>query len=347
MNPKERILITGAGGFIGRRVVSNLLERGFTNLACLVRPSSSPPRAEDFIESNPDGAGIEVVTGNLLSHNDCLRVTEGVGLVFHLAAGRGEKSYPDAFLNSVVTTRNLLDACLHHGALRRFVNVSSFAVYSNRDKPHGQLLDEASPIEPRPQTRGQAYCYAKVRQDEMVIACGKERRLPYVLVRPGWVYGPGNEAIHGRVGIGNFGVFLHLGGGNKLPLSYVDNCADAIVLAGIVKGVDGEVFNIVDGDLPTSREFLRAYKRKVRRFHSVYLPHSVSYLACWLWEKYADRSERQLPPVYSRGAWHSNWKRTTYSNEKIRQRLGWTQRVATRDGLEKYFAACRNGKHHA
>jgi nucleoside-diphosphate-sugar epimerase len=71
---------------------------------------------------------VKTIRGNLLSPEDCLRVTEGVQVIYHLAAGRGEKSYPDAFLNSVVTTRNLLDACRRHGTARRFVNVSSFAV---------------------------------------------------------------------------------------------------------------------------------------------------------------------------------------------------------------------------
>jgi nucleoside-diphosphate-sugar epimerase len=196
-------------------------------------------------------------------------------------------------------------------------------------------------VEKRPETRGQAYCYAKVRQDEMVIEYGRKFSIPYVIVRPGWVYGPGNETIHSRVGLRTFGLFLHLGGRNQLPLSYVDNCADAIVLAGLVPGVEGEVFNIVDDDLPTSREFLRGYKREVRRFPSLYIPHFASYLLCLLWEKYSAWSQGQLPPVYGRSAWHANWKLTTYSNEKLKQRLGWTPRIPTSEGLRIYLAACR------
>ncbi len=84
----------------------------------------------------------------------------------------------------------------------------------------------------------------------------------------------GNEAITNRVGIGTFGLFLHLGGSNTMPLTFVDNCAEAIVLAGLTPGVDGQVFNVVDDDLPSSRQFLRLYKRNVRRFRSLYLPHA-------------------------------------------------------------------------
>ena len=115
----------------------------------------------------------------------------------------------------------------------------------------------------------------------------KKYGIPYVIVRPGSVYGPGKEAIPGRVGIDTFGIFMHLGGSNKIALTYVDNCAEAIVLAGIMKGIDGEVFNIVDDDLPSSRRFLSLYKRNVKRFKSIYVPHALSYFLCYLWEKYS------------------------------------------------------------
>ena len=60
-----------------------------------------------------------------------------------------------------------------------------------------------------------------------------------------------------------------------MPFTYVDNCAEAIVLAGLRKGIEGEVINIVDDDLPKSREFLRLYKKQVRRFFSIPVPYRV------------------------------------------------------------------------
>ena len=51
------------------------------------------------------------------------------------------------------------------------------------------------------------------------------------------------------MGIDTFGFFIHLGGSNQLPLTDVDNCAEAVVLAGLKPGVDGEIFNVVDDDL--------------------------------------------------------------------------------------------------
>src|SRR5256885_1209344 len=117
-------------------------------------------------------------------------------------------------MNSVITTRNLLDAVLQHGCLKRFVSISSFAVYTNQNKARRNLLDESCPTEKHPERRGEAYCFAKVKQDEFVIEYGRQRGIRYVLVRPGVVYGPGQTGITRRVGSGVFGIFLHLGGSN-------------------------------------------------------------------------------------------------------------------------------------
>lgn len=341
IGPDDRILLTGAAGFIGARVLECLLDRGFLNLVCFVRPSSELAGIESILKRRPPRARIEVLKGNLLSRQDCEAASKDVALIFHLAAGISEKSFPDAFLNSVVATRNLLDASLQYARLRRFVLVSSFSVYSNCQKPRGRLLDESCPIEEHPELRGEAYCFAKVKQEHVVTEYGKNRGIPYVLVRPGSVYGSGNSEITGRVGIRTFGPFVHLGGSNTIPFTYVDNCAEAIVLAGLVKGVDGETFNVVDDDLPSSRQFLRLYKKNAKHFKSIYIPHGISYALCYLWEKYSQWSERQLPPVFNRRRWHTDWKKTRYSNEKLKARLGWMPRVPTAEGMRRYFEACR------
>jgi nucleoside-diphosphate-sugar epimerase len=343
---EAQVLITGAAGFIGSRVVQRLLAHGFRRLRCLVRPSSAVEKIEVIRHGAKDGAQIEIVSGNLLSRDDCASAAQGARVVFHLAAGRGEKLVADAFMNSVVTTRNLLEACHKDGCLRRFVCVSSFSVYSNQGK-RGRLLDESAPVETCPELRGDAYTFAKVKQEEILFEYAKKCGLPYVIVRPGVVYGPGNERIHGRIGIGTFGLFLHLGGGNEVPLTYVDNCAEAIVLAGLQPGVEGEVFNVVDDDLPSSRKFLRLYKKNVRQFRSVYVPHAVSYALCYLWEKYSAWSEGQLPPVYGRRAWHVYWKKTRYTNQKLKRHLGWCPPVPPAEALATYFDSCRKNTHHA
>jgi nucleoside-diphosphate-sugar epimerase len=341
IGPDDRILVTGATGFIGCRVVESLVSRGFRNVVCLARPSSDLGRLETSMTKRPPGARIEVLRGNLLSRTDCEVASKDVKVIYHLAAGTGEKSFPDAFMNSVVTTRNLLEASAQQARLKRFVVVSSFAVYSNRQK--SRHLDESCPLEPHPERSGSAYCYAKVRQEQIATELSKKFGIPYVIVRPGSVYGPGNAGITARVGISAFGPFLHFGGFNKIPFTYVDNCAEAIVLAGLVRGVEGEIFNVLDDDTPSSRQFLRLYKKNVGAFRSAYVPHVLSYAVCYLWEKYVEYSEGQLPLAFSRRRWCAEWKRTSYSNTKLKERLGWTPKIPTSEALRLYFKSCAEG----
>ncbi len=76
-------------------------------------------------------------------------------------------------------------------------------------------------------------------------------------VRPSVIFGLGKDKITDRIGIGIFGVFLQLGLKYIIPLAYVDNSAVAIILAGLRDGIEGQIFNVLDDDLPINLEFLR------------------------------------------------------------------------------------------
>lgn len=332
----ETVLVTGAGGFVGARVLASLLSQGARNIRAFVRPSSRLDRLREVVNAHSAGNEVKILTGDLLSPGDCRRAAEDVSVILHLAAGV-EKSFAGAFMNSALATRNLIDAFLSVGRPGRFVNVSSFAVYSTRNLRRGALLDEACPLEDNSQERGDAYGFGKLKQDAIVQDYGVRRGLPYVIVRPGSVFGPGKKALTGRVGIDTFGVFLHLGGSNRIPLTYVDNCADAIVRAGFAPGVEKEVFNIVDDDLPTSRQMLRRYKHHAGRKWHFWLPYWVAYaLSAW-WENYSRRSQGQLPAVFNRRRCQAEWKGQSYTNRKLKERLGWHPRVPMGAALDAYF----------
>lgn len=333
----NRILITGSNGFVGVKVVETLLEYGFSNLRCFVRPSSSLDRLKKALDRFPAGNNVELISGDLLSRNDCRKSAEDVSVIYHLAAGF-DKSFAGAFMNSAIATRNLMDAFLEHGQPKRFVNVSSFAVYSNLKLKRGALLDETCPLEEAPQERYDAYGFGKLKQEQLVKEYYERHKLPYVILRPGVVFGPGKRDLSGRVGNGAFGLFVQVGGSNLLPLTYVDNCAEAIVLGGLRPGVDGEIFNVVDNDLLTSRQFLKAYKKRVRRFHSVRIPYSLAYALSLLWEKYSNYSMGQLPPAFNRRRCAADWKRNRYSNRKIRERLGWEPKVSLDIAMASFLA---------
>ena len=333
----DRVLVTGAGGFIGAKVVELLIDRGFSDVVCFVRPSTRLARLQRVIDECPPQRRPRLVRGDLLSREDCARATEGVTVVYHLAAGM-DKSFAGAFMNSVLATRNLIEAFQAHGQPRRFVNVSSFAVYSNLTLKRGALLDESAPLEDAPQERNDAYGFGKLKQEELVRDYGRSHGLPYVVLRPGTVYGPGKKDLTGRIGIDTFGFFIHVGGGNVLPLTFVDNCADAIVLSGLVPRIDSEVFNVVDDESLTSAQFLRAYRGRVGRFFSLRLPYPIACAMCRAWEWYSVRSEGQLPPVFNRRRCAAEWKGNRYSNAKLRSRLGWVPKVGREAAMAAFLS---------
>src|SRR5438132_3216908 len=338
----DRILVTGSNGFIGSKVVEKLLEYGFANLRCFVRPSSRLPRLKEVLDRLPAGRNADLAIGDLLSRDDCRKATDGVSIIYHLAAGM-EKSFAGAFMNSALATRNLIDAFLQFGEPKRFVNISSFAVYSNLGLRRGALLDETCPLEDAPQERFDAYGFAKLKQEELVREYGEKYKLPYVILRPGYVFGPGKTELNGRVGINTFGFFIQVDGSHLLPLTFVDNCAEAIVLAGLKAGVDGEVFNVVDDDLLTSRQFLRLYKKRVNRF-SVRIPYFVAHALSFLWEKYSKWSKGQLPPVFNRRRCAAEWKGNRYTNQKLHNRLGWKPRVNMKDAMAAFLSQFARGE---
>jgi nucleoside-diphosphate-sugar epimerase len=340
INHHDRVLVTGANGFLGSKVVETLLEKGFLNIRCMVRPSSNLTTLHRVFQRFPD-VRPEMIYGNLLSPAHCQKAVRDVSVVFHVAAGI-EKTFPGCFMNSAVTTRNILEAASNESALRRFVNVSSLAVYSNAGRRRGEIIDEDGELETQFMRRFDAYCFGKTKQDEIVMEYGARKKVPYVIVRPGPIYGPGARSpIHSRVGIGTFGIFMHIGGANRLPLSFIDNCADAIVVAGVTEGIDGEIFNVVDDDSPKSREFLRMYKKNVKRFPSIYVPYRLFYSFSYLWERYAKWSRNQLPPVFNPLKCAAEWKGNRYSNRKLKALTSWTPRVSTAEGLQRHFAYFR------
>ena len=96
VNRDDLILITGANGFMGPRVVQSLLNLGFRNLRCFVRPTSDVT-ALDACRDSQNGARVEVMRGNLLSPSDCVEATKDATVIFHLAAGAARSRFPMHF----------------------------------------------------------------------------------------------------------------------------------------------------------------------------------------------------------------------------------------------------------
>src|SRR5437763_9371525 len=161
-SPDNCILVTGSNGFIGLKVVETLFQYGFFNLRCFVRPSSRIGRLKQILSEHSAEDTVQLIQGDLLSPDDCRKAAKEVSIILHLAAGM-EKSFAGAFMNSALATRNLMEAFLEHGQPKRFVNVSSFAVYSNLMLKRGAVLDETCSLEDSPAERCDAYGFGRLK----------------------------------------------------------------------------------------------------------------------------------------------------------------------------------------
>ncbi len=83
VNPDDIILVTGAAGFIGSRVVRTLLSYGFKRVRCFTR-STSRSRSLETVTKEFSQASVEIVKGNLLSRDDCKAAADRVSIVYHL-----------------------------------------------------------------------------------------------------------------------------------------------------------------------------------------------------------------------------------------------------------------------
>jgi nucleoside-diphosphate-sugar epimerase len=338
----DLILVTGANGFIGARVVEGLLAQGYRHIRCLVRTEGNKTKRLRSIIARHSTAPLEVVAGNLTSTDDCSAAARDVRVVFHLAAGIAEKSPAACYLNTVVSTRNLLDALCQAGSLKRFVNVGSLAVYSNFNLPRGAVLDEQCPVETDYVSRGEPYAHAKLQQDQLVMEYASKHEWSYVILRPGAVYGPGKSDITGRIGIRVGGFFLHLGGRNRIPFTHVRNCAEAIILAGTTATTDRQVFNVIDDELPTGKDFIAAYRRYVGPLRCLSVPYPVFYGLCSVWERCARWSGGHR--AVSRRRCAAYWKGNRYSNRKLKEATAWMPLVSFADAAPEYFDYLRHNK---
>ena len=325
--PAMRLFITGAAGFIGRSLVTQSLTRGHRVVA-LVRgttdvttlPWASDPR-------------VTIVRGDLRERSDWVDALRGSDAVIHGAYGQGD--FFSQFAGTVVGTENLL-AGMEAVGVRRLVHLSTFSLYDYRALPARASLDETAPLETHPQLRD-AYTQTKLVQEQLVRDFAR-RGGQVTVVRPGAVYGAGKMWDAGMSMRVTDGWWLAIAPWAALKLTYVENCAHAIVLTAENPAAVGETFNIVDTDPPTQRAYAKALRR-----HGIDVPRSipVPYVVARAVAQVADavnraffRHRARLPWVLSPAKLDASCKPLTYPNERARWTLGWTPQASLDEALD-------------
>jgi nucleoside-diphosphate-sugar epimerase len=175
-------------------------------------------------------------------------------------------------------------------------------VYGTSRAETTPLVKENTELDPHPEKRN-VYFHAKIWQEHLFREQANKGNVELVVVRPGVLYGSGNPNLGfpSRVGIVVGNLLFVLGNGNPLPLTHVTNCAEAVVLAGSNPDAAGQIYNVLDDNLPTTDQYLRRYKREVQKVSTVRFPFPVTMLLSHVIKKYHDRTHGQIPAVLTRG----------------------------------------------
>ena len=236
----DRVLVTGASGFVGSAVCRHLLRQGFY-VRALHRPSSDLTLLE--------GLAVERCVGDILDPDPLTLAVSGARWVFHVAAESAHwRRPPEQVIRSAVEgTRNLVLTCLQAG-VQRLILTSSQAALGVPE--HGELLTEASVFNLPPQRF--PYGFAKYQAElEALRLAGKD--LEVVIVNPSIVLGAGDinqisgsfvvQAARGRT-------FLYTGGGTNIV--HIDDVAVGH-FAAAERGRPGERY-ILGGENFTHRQ---------------------------------------------------------------------------------------------
>ena len=328
------ILVTGASGFVGRRLLQRLLEtRAADRICALLLPTDSLPYSL--------ASKIEIRHGDLRESESVRAAIQGQDLVFHVA---GFISYwiLDAGLMEAVNVggvRTVVDACLEFG-VRRLVHVSSVGAIGFN--PDGRPADEGTPFN-WPESFG--YMTSKRDGQKVVMDAVKYRGLDAVVVNPASVMGPGDPtptSAHNRLyasmyrGRSFFGTF---GGG--LAVVDVRDLVETI-LAAAERGRAGEAYLSVGANLPYTAVLALMARHSGRRFIPFVVPPLALTAAGWLAELLS-RLTRRRPLVTAAYGRLSGWT-AYYSSEKSRLELGIAYRAfegTIADGC-RYYEAVNN-----
>jgi nucleoside-diphosphate-sugar epimerase/predicted dehydrogenase len=326
---RARILVTGATGLIGRHLVRQLLQKG-DRVRIFVRRQ---PSAEFMNDSN-----VEVFLGDLGDPAAVDQAVAGTKIVYHLGAAMKGGAH-DHERGTVCGTQNIVESVLRHD-VQRLVYISSLSCLHAAASGRDSVVTEDWPIEPSPIKRGD-YTQAKTEAEKIVRDAVRDRHLRAVVLRPGRVFGPGMTLLTPEVARRMGNLFVILGDGTReLPLVYVEDVVNAIILAAENSSFDGRVFHIVDRTHITQNQLVDDYILKnAIGAKVIHLPVTVLYGLALGLEVLSKVLKRAAPLSVYRVK--SALARMQFDCSRAENEIGWQPRVGIASGLQETMAAER------
>ena len=312
------VLVTGATGFTGQVVVRKLCERGL-KVRAIARATSDRGALA--------GLPIEWITGQVYDPAVVARAVEGVGHILHVAASYRQAGVADAEYRRVhvESTQLLAGAALRQPGFQRLVLVSTVGVHGHIEHPPA---DETAPFAP-----GDIYQRTKAEAETWLHGFARAQGLPYAVIRPAAIYGPGDRRLLKVFKMAKAPVFVLLGSGACLyHLIHVEDLAEGIIRAAWHPRAAGEAFICGDARAISLEHMGRVIAGELQRpFRLVRLPVGPFFLAADITEAVC-RPFGWSPPIYRRRVAFFT-KDRSFDTKKIRDVMGFACAWNTDDGL--------------
>ena len=312
---KRKVVVTGAGGFIGSHLVERLLDLG-ADVTAFVRYNSRNDRGVLGLDGGR-GRPVTVVAGEIRELATVRRLVKDADVVFHLAALVGipySYVHPDEVVEvNTIGTLNVLTAAKDAG-VRRVVVTSTSEVYGSALKVP---IAEDHPKQPQ-----SPYAASKIASDAVALSFHRSFDLPVAVVRPFNTYGPrqSDRAIIPTI-ISQALTKREVTLGNTAPtrdFTYVTDTAEGMLRMGEADEAVGEEVNLGSGSEISIGDLAAKIAAIVGADVRVV------------------RSEERMRPA------HSEVMRLLADNGKAKRLIGWTPRVSLDEGLRRTVAWIRD-----
>ncbi|MCX6775572.1 MAG: NAD-dependent epimerase/dehydratase family protein [Candidatus Micrarchaeota archaeon] len=326
LSHKPLVLVTGAGGRLGRHLLKLLLD-GKYRVRALARAGAEISFPE----------GVEIFPGDITHIQTIRHAVEGVDIVLHLAALVDYASSEEKLFEvNVEGTRNLLKTCVEVAPnLKRFVYCSSTSVM-------GKELAEIPADEKTKCIPTDDYGLSKLMAEKVVMEYSK--KLPVVIVRPAVIYGEGFDE-------GYFPVLKLLkhhrmrvidSGNNVIPFVHAEDVARAFLLAAESKKAVGQTYIMTGGEQMTQKEIfeiaakelgVKPPHRNIPRFF-LELEAQLSSLRSFLGGKKPSFTMEDIAVLSSH---------RVFDISKAKKELGYTPQVRLEEGIKEMVEYYRRG----
>lgn len=315
-----KVLITGAGGFIGSHLVDSQLEQGYDVRAVDLHL--------DLLRHQVAHPHLEAIQGSITDDTLLQEIVSGVDVVYHLASAHLDVSLSDAHyrLVNVDATVHLLEAAKAAG-VKRFVHCSSVGVIGDVDHPPADETTECRPTN--------IYERTKLEGERAALDFARRTDFPVVVVRPAWVYGPRCPRTAKLMRTISKGRFFFFGDGQNMrhPV-YVSDAIRGLELCASTDGVNGEIFIIAGEAAVPAGELVDVMSKELHvRTTKLHFPLPLGLLAGFGLEM-AFKPLRKSPP-FSRRSVDFFRKHNAYSIDKAKRMLGYQPKVDLKTGMQE------------